>query len=126
MTQTEFDDLPLLLDRAEVFEALPVLSRRSLDGYREDGDLRTFHPDPEGSRYSYYFKADVGRIHGRLTVGTEWLEELDEWLGVGEFSEVTGLPPKTVRRACETGQLASVRHEGGYRRFYRDDLKWFF
>jgi hypothetical protein len=124
MTQVEFDELPLLLERAEVFAALPVLSRRALDEYRLDGDLRTFQPDPEEPR-AFYFTADVGRIHGRLTMGTDWLDELDEWLGAGEFSDVTGLPLKTVRRACETGQLAGVRHDGGYRRFYRDDLKWF-
>lgn len=125
MTQDTFNELPLLLRRSQVLEALPSWDADTLYAYREDEDLRTFQPDPESS-FAYYYKSDVARIHGRgLEVCIEW-EELPEWLRRREFMDVTGLARHALDRACATGMLAAIRRrDDGNRRFYREDLRWF-
>ncbi len=126
MTQTDYNSLPLLLQRYQVLGVLPDLANRTLYAYREDGDLRTFHPDPERP-FSYYFKADVGRIHGRLQMEMGWLEALEEWVESGAFCEASGLCRAALDRACASGQLVAVRSQGGgpHRRFWARDLEWF-
>lgn len=45
-----------------------------------------------------------------------------DWLSLNEAAKVLGVHPSTLRRWSDEGNIASVRTEGGHRRFDRDTL----
>lgn len=126
MNQADYNALPLLLLHRQVVAALPELTHRALYEFRRDGDLRTFQPDPDRP-FAYYYKVDVGRIHGRLALEMDWLDALEEWVESGPFCTISGLCREALDRACGSRQLVAVRWTGshGHRRFYSRDLEWF-
>ncbi|MET9490514.1 MerR family transcriptional regulator [Nocardia sp. NPDC006630] len=43
----------------------------------------------------------------------------EAWLTIGELSELTGVPVRTIRFYCDSGVVESVRSSGGHRMFDR-------
>ena len=123
MTQEEFNDLPLLLRRAEVCQILDWSPAR-VHEWREDGVLRIFLPNPQDA-YAYYYRADVARIHGHLVMDTQFIGHLPMWIRSGLFRRFSGLAEHAFYAALEHGQLVGLRRNGRRQEFYSKDLEWF-
>lgn len=109
MTQTDFDQLPILLRYAQVVAVLEGVNRRSLLESIEDGSLRRWPAPPSPFRHGYYLKRDVAAMAG-LQLRLPDLARLEGWMHRRELLRLLGLGRRYYLAAARAG-LLQCEHE---------------
>ncbi len=104
MTQIEFDRLPLLLRRAQMWAVLSGLNRRALIESIADGTLRRWPECGGVFRMRYYLKADVAAMAG-LRMNAPDLHRLNTWLARADLLRALGLGVHYFHAVVRTGLL---------------------